>query len=313
MKRMRYGSLDLNLLMVLERLLARQSVSGAATDLGLSQPAASRALARIRETLGDPILVRAGRSMVLTERARGLVAPVSAALEAAQQVFAPPPDFDPQTATGTFTVALGDEAQAAFLGPLFARLQAEAPNIDLRIYPLQAVSLDQARRGELDLAIGPDLSALPSIAGAVDLSEVVARPLYTRRFVVAAAPGAWPEPPDLDAYLAAQHAIVSFEGGGRGFVDELLAARGLRRRVAVSVSSFQAVARLVARTRLLAVMPAEVCHTAGGALVAHPPPIDLPQMPMLVLWHPRRTTEARHRFLRQLASDVVCEQVDAMA
>ena len=268
MERMQYGHLDLNLLLVLERLLARRSVTLAAADLGLSQPATSRALQRLRDALGDPLLVRAGREMILTDRAQALAGPAVAALEAAGQVFAPAPAFDPLTATGPVVLGLGDDTQAAFLRTLYRRFRAESPGLDLRVRAVSEATVDEGRRGLLDLVLAPDLSALPAAAGAVRLDEFVTRPLYTRRFAVIADRTRWPEPPSLAAYLRAEHVIVSFEAGGRGFVDDLLEQQGARRRV---------------------------------------------PMPMLLIWHPRQTTQPRHRFLRALFTQVVQEAVAGLS
>ena len=307
MDRIPLRELDLNLLVVLERLLARGSVSAAAADLGLSQPAASRALQRLRQALGDPLLVRVGRGMVLTDRARELLAPVEEALAAARKVFAPPVAFDPATATGDLVIGVGDEVEAAFSDAIARALWERAPGIDLRLRSLGTHSVDEGRRGLIDLAISPDLGPLPPGSDQVDLSEFVQRPLYTRRFVVAAAAGRL-SALDLDLYLAASHALVSFQAGGRGFVDELLAAAGHRRRVAASVTSFRAAARLVAATDLLAVVPEEVVRTTSG-LDAFPPPFHVPDLPMLLIWHPRRTADGRHRALRELVRRAIIDRV----
>ncbi|MCA9570077.1 MAG: LysR family transcriptional regulator [Myxococcales bacterium] len=300
--------LDLNLLVALDRLLERGSVGAAARDLGISQPAMSRTLQRLRDTLGDPLFVRAGRGLVPTDHARTLREPVTEALRAFQRVFAPPPTFDPATATGPFTIAMGDEAQVAFADGVAAAIWRAAPGIDVRIRPLSAASLDEGRRGLLDLAVAPDLGPLPPTAGAISYREFVVRPLYTRRWVVAGARGRWRMPLGLEEWLAADHAIVSFDGGGRGFVDDLVEARGLRRRVAVSLTSFVSVARLLARSELLAVIPEEVVRTVGEDLVCGPPPIELPELRMLAIWHPARTTDPRNRFLREVVSDVIRER-----
>lgn len=315
MPRMVYGTLDLNLLMVLDRVIAHESVVGAARDLGLSQSATSRALQRLRDVLGDEILLRAGSGSVLTDRARTLAGPVAEALERAGDVFAPPPTFDLATARGALTLALGDELQPVVVPALVAALRAHAPGIDLRIHRLAAASVDEARRGLLDLAIAPDLDPLPDIAGAVDTSELVARGLYERTFVVIGARERWDGYRDaadglsLNDWLAADHAIVSFEGGGRGFVDELLAASGRSRRVMASVTSFPAAAELVARTDLLAVIPREVTVGRESELAVFQPPLSLPSLPMRLLWHPRQTTRARHRALRELVASITVEAV----
>jgi len=318
MERMTYGAVDLNLLLVLDRLIAHRSVTGASRDLGLSQSATSRALQRLRDALGDELLARAGADMVLTDRARELAGPVAQALEAARAVFEPPPTFELATATGALHLALGDELQPLVAPAVLGALRARAPGVDLRVRALSVGSVDEARRGLLDLAIAPDLDALPAIAGAVDTSELVARSLYARRFVVIAARGRFlPQPcgptalPPLPLadWLAADHAIVSFEGGDQGFVDTLLAARGASRRIAATASSFSAVAEIVAQTRLVAVVPHEVTRGREDRLTAFDPPIALPTLPMRLLWHPRQTTRARHRALRELVAEAALAAV----
>ncbi len=294
------AGLDLNLLVALDALLRHGSVSGAARELCLSQPATSRTLDRLRSAPGDPLFVRAGRGLVPTDRAKSLREPVTAALVAVRAVFAEPLAFDPATATGAWQLAVGDELQLAFGAALVSALRAAAPGVDVRFRPLSAASLDEGRRGVLDLAIAPDLGALPAIAGSVDYADFVTRRLYDRRFVGIARGGT--PPPDLAAWLAAPHAIVSFDGGGRGFVDDLLAERGLTRRVVASVTSFPALARLVAATDLLAVVPAEI---AGPEHAVFEVPIPLPALPILMVWHPRRTTDPRHRFLREAVAGAV--------
>jgi DNA-binding transcriptional LysR family regulator len=305
MTRMDLARLDLNLLVVLDRLLDRQSVGQAAADLHRSQPAVSRSLQRLRDALGDPLLVRVGRGMVPTERARGLAGPVAEALAAARRVFAPPDDFDPAAADGALVVAAGDDVQHAFADALATALWSRCPGVDLRLSALSAATVEAGRRGDIDLALSPDLSALPRIAGRVDTSEFVHQRLYERRFVVAEAASAGHHDLTLERWLAASHAIVSFETGGRGFVDELLAERGLSRRVAASLTSFIGVAHLVERSGLLAVMPAEVVRAMGPGLRAWPVPIPVPTLPMSLIWHPRQTRDPRHRYLRELVAEAI--------
>lgn len=303
MARIDLRELDLNLLVVLERLLARGGVGAAAADLGLSQPAVSRSLQRLRDTLGDPLLVRVGHEMVPTERALELREAVEDALQAARRVFEPPATFDPRHATGAFVIALGDEAQIAVGPAIAAAVWAHCPGIDLRFHQLSARTVAEGRRGDVDLALSPDLGVLPLVAGGVDTSEFVHRRLYTRRFVVIARAGT--PPLDLASWLAADHVIVSFEAGGRGFVDDLLAARGLTRRVAASVTSFVAAAHLVASSRLVGVVPAEVAGLLGDRLSVSAPPIDVPSLPIELLWHPRVSADPRHRFVRERVAEAV--------
>ncbi len=310
MERMDIAGLDLNLLVALDRLLTHRSVTRAAADLGLSQPATSRALGRLREVLGDELLVRVGREMLPTPRARALEGPAAAAVAAARAVFQPPSAFDPASAEGALVMALGDEALLAFGDAILAALRAAAPGVDLRVRALSAVTATEARQARIALALAPDLTALSPTAGAPDLSDFVFQPLYARRFVLATAADGGPL--DLDGLCAATHAIVSFEAGGWGFVDDLLEAMGRRRRVAVSVPSFAAAARMVATAGVVATLPAELV-ALDPALRAWPHPLDLPRVPVGLVWHPRDTRDARHRFLRELVRDAVLSRVGAWA
>ncbi len=153
-----------------------------------------------------------------------------------------------------------------------------------------------------DVALLPDLDALPRIAGRADTSELVHQHVYDRRFVVAEASSAGHDDLTLERWRAASHVIVSFERGGRGFVDELLAERVWSRRVAASLTSFIGVAHLVERSRLLAVLPAEVVRAVGPGLRAWPVPIPVPTLPMWLAWHPSQTRDARHRYLREIVA-----------
>ncbi len=308
---MNLGTVDLNLLVALDRLLASGSVTVAARELGVTQPALSRSLQRLRDLLGDPLFVRAGRGLTPTPRALELREPLAVALHAVRRVVAPPETFDPHTATGTYTLAMADENQVAFTDAVVQAIAEAAPGVDVRIRALTAASVEDGRRGTIDLALSPDLSPLPATAGAADISEFHHRELYLRRFVVASSP-AFPRPTlTLAEYAAADHVIVSFEGGGWGFVDDLLAERGLRRRVAASVTSFYAAASVVARTRLLVTLPEEVARAAPGGLVCCVPPLPLPTLRMLLLWHPRTHASPRHRYLRELVARAVVERVGA--
>jgi DNA-binding transcriptional LysR family regulator len=301
MERMNLASVDLNLLVALERLLARRSVTAAAADLGVTQSAMSRTLDRLRDLFEDPLLVRVGRGLVATDRAMSLEAPVGVALRAVRHALTPPAPFDAATDRGDFVVAIGDDLEQALADRIVAALWAAAPGVDLRFRSLGMHTIDEARRGLVDVAVTPDLSALPPSAGAVDLSEFVHRPLYRRRFVLAARTD---PPADLDAYVAAHHVIVSFEAKGRGFVDDLLDGLGRRRRVAASVTTFPAMARLVAATHLVGLMPAEVAALVPSIRTAAPP-FDVADVPIELVWHPRHTSDARHRFLRDVVADAV--------
>ncbi len=305
MQSMDLAGLDLNLLVALDRLLRAGSVTAAAAELGITQPAMSRTLARLRDALDDPLFVRDGRSVAPTVRARELAGPVREALDAAERVFARPEPFDAATARGEVRIALGDETQASFADAILTLLWKRAPGLDIRIHPLSVASVGEARRGEIELALGPDLSGMPRGQTGPDLGEFVMRPLYDRRFVVVSSPRHPRREFTLASFAACDHLVAGPDASGRGFVDDYLEAAGHHRRVAAAVSSFRTAARVVARTGLIATLPDDVVRTVGVKLVIAPPPLELPVLPMCLLWHPRHTTEPRHRFVREVVAEAI--------
>lgn len=300
------AGLDLNLLLALDRLIAHRSVTEAARALGVTQPAMSRTLGRLRDALDDPLFVREGRALVPTPRALALAPKVTVAVRAAAAVFEPDAPFDPVAERGSFTLGMGEETQRAFAPAIVARLWTDAPGLDLRFRPLSVRSVEESRRGELDLALGPDLSALPRVAsGGVDLSELVQRPVYERRFVVVSSPAHPRRRLGLKTFARLPHVVAGPDSSGRGFIDDYLEGHGLARRVAAAVTTFDAAAALVAESALIATLPDDVVRTSPRRLVTAPPPVPIPPVPMLLLWHPRDTTDARHRFVRERVAEAI--------
>ncbi|MEQ1508301.1 MAG: LysR substrate-binding domain-containing protein, partial [Myxococcota bacterium] len=266
----------------------------------------------LREVLGDPLLVRDGRSLVLTERARALVPAVQAALSAVQTVFEAPPTFDPLAARGEVRLAFGDDTQAAFAGPLIRAFDRVAPGLDLRFHPLGFQTVREGRRGTIDLAFSPDLSALPPSAGRVDLGDFVVRRLYDRRFVTLWSPDRpGPPPTTLARFAEARHVLVSQDGSARGFVDDLLDAVGVVRRIGVTVPSLATAVHLVATTDLVGTLPSELATIVAHPVVQAEPPVAIPPVPMLLVWHPRLGADPRHRFVREQVARTILEAQSA--
>ncbi|MEC7520921.1 MAG: LysR family transcriptional regulator [Myxococcota bacterium] len=306
MKVMHLAALDLNLLLALDRLLAHRSVTAAAAELGVTQPAMSRTLGRLRDALDDPLFVREGRALVPTPRALALTPRVTEAVRAAAAVFAPDAPFDPARERGVFTLAMGEETQRALAPAIVRRVWEEAPGLDLRFRALTVESVEEARRGEVDLSIAPDLAALPrSAGGGVELSELVQRPLYERRWVVCSSTDRPRRRLSLKTYARLAHVVPGPDASGRGFIDDYLESHGLSRRVAASVATFDAAASLVAGTELIATLPDDVVRTSPHALVLASPPVPIPVVSMLLLWMPRDTTDPRHRFVRGRVAEAV--------
>lgn len=304
-------SRDLSLLLALDALLQEESVTRAAQRLGLSTPAASHSLARIRERLGDPILVRAGRKMVLTPRAEELRPLVRSLVSDATRVLSSPSAFSPRGLTRTFTVFTTDHVLLV-LGPALDRiLRAEATGVSLRYLPSVEDDWVPLRDGRADLSVCI-LGHFPE--------EFRTRRLFTDRFVCAVREGnpRVGKKLTLDEYLALDHVVVS-PLGRPSAVDAALAERGLARRIRRTVPYFLTGLLMAATTddvltvsdrAALALAP-----TLGLRLLE--PPLPLPSYALNLLWHPRLENEPANAWLREVfvraAREAVPEQHQAPA
>lgn len=297
--------LDLNLLVTLDTLLAERNVSRAAKRLHLSQPAISTRLTRLRELLGDPLLLPAQRGMIPTQRALELQAPLHAALEGVRQVVAEGSPFDPATATATIAIAASDYVQYSILMPLALALRREAPGLGIAWRTIDTSILDtQMARGEVDLALTTPETAPETLR---------MRTLYREAYVAIVRPDhpALPGPLDLDTFCRLDHVIVSPEGGGfHGPVDAALAAIGLRRRVALSAPGFLVVPEIVARSNMIALVPTRVADDRVGRVRLLEPPLSVPGFDMAMVWHDRTTTHPLHRWLRQRIIELIPRKTD---
>jgi DNA-binding transcriptional LysR family regulator len=284
---------DLGLLVTLDALLQTGSVTAAARRVGLSTPAMSHALARIREQLGDAILVRAGRGMTLTPRAEALKPRVHAVVNEARATLAPEPPLAPSEVVRTFVIRATDHVLAVLGVALDRILVAEAPSVSLRFTlntPDDAAAL---RDGAADLAIGI-YGELPQ--------EMRSRPLMTDRFVCVVRQG-HPEIGKrltLDHFVRTPHIQVAPRGKPGGYVDDVLRERGLERRVARAVPFFLTALHLVARTDYLLTISERVARAMAPSLglVVFDPPIELRPYALSLVWHPRLDGDSAHQFLR---------------
>jgi len=286
--------LDLNLLATLDALLAERNVTHAARRLNLSQPALSARLTRLREILGDPLLIPAQRGMVLTERARELREPLHAALEAVRQVVTTTAHFDPATAKATITIAASDYVQYAVLMPLICRLRRDAPGIRIawRVINLPAL-IGQMERGEVDIALTTPESA-PDI--------LRQRALYREKYVSIARIGhaEIAGSIDLDLFCRLDHVLVSPEGGGfTGPTDIALGALGRMRLTCLSSPGFLMVPEIVSRSDMIALVPHRIVQGRGLPLQILPPPICVPGFDIVMAWHDRTTAHPIHRWVRE--------------
>ncbi len=294
------SAVNLNLLPVLDALLAERSVSRAGARLGLSQPAVSNALAQLRALLGDPLLIRRAGGMVPTDRALSLAQPVRAALLAVEQTLTPPAAFDPATARRDFVVMTNDFVAFALLPRLLARLQREAPGIRLHVRAFQEhIVPPELDRGDADLSLGFAFT-LPAGHQAVDL--------FRDRFVLVARKGhpAVPGRITLSGYTRLAHVVVSHEPNARGVVDDALAALGMTRQVALRLSHFLLVPPVVAATDYVAALSEVVARPMSRRLPLQilKMPLQVPTATVRLIWNDRTTASPAHAWLRGVVAEV---------
>ena len=242
--------IDLNLLVLFEAVLAERHVARTAARLSLSPSAVSHGLARLRRLFGDPLFLKHPKGVVPTERALELAEPVADILARTRSVVGGVQPFDPKTARRRFKIGAPDAALAVVLPPLLAHLRKTAPRIDIAIRDLPRLAWDHVL-ASLD-AREIDLALLPTAPPA----RFAARTLYKEDFVVAARIGhPYLRKPTMANYCAADHIVISPSGDPRGLVDDVLAKKGLARRVALTVPNFMLALAIIADTDILAAMP----------------------------------------------------------
>lgn len=291
--------LDLNLLVVLQALLAERSVTRAAERLALSQPAVSHALARLRRSFGDRLLVRTPRGMEPTPRAKAMTEPLERALADLTRAVSSPGEFDPRRARGRFHVATDDYLELVLMPRLLARVWREAPGIDIHVHNVSARSGHDLAEGRIDFIVDP-LDALGQLPGAYS------QRILDERFVciVRAGHPALGKPLTAKAFASLSHALVVPAGRPGSIVDTALAKLGLRRRVAIAIPHFIAAPAIIRETDAIATLPRRIALTLGDGLTLIEPPIALPTFTIETVWHERNHNDPAHAWLRACISEV---------
>lgn len=290
---------DLNLLITLDAVLAEGSVARAARRLRLSPSAMSRALARLRRTTGDPLLVRAGRGLVPTPRALELREQVSQLVWNAKEVLRPAEGLELQKLERTFTLRTSDGFVESFGSSLLRRVLKDAPRVRLRF--VQKVQQDNAplRAAEVDLETG--------VVAEGTAPEFRVSALFRDRFVGvirAKHPMAKQKKVTVAQFAAGEHVFVDRRGGDRGVVDEALAARGLERRIVAIVTGFSAALAIVRTSDLIAVVPERHTTALRDGMHTFQLPVATPEIAVSMLWHPRLDADPAHRWLRTCVREV---------
>ena len=302
-----FRTLDLNLLRVFDEVMAEGSLTRAARNLSLTQPAVSNALRRLRETLGDELVQRSGQGMAPTPRARAIWPAVREALAQLQSSLIPN-EFVPAEANTSFVLAMSDASAAELIPVLTETLEKQAPRVTLRVVPLTTRDPRSMLDEEAcDLAVGYFPSMLADLTARTQSGEpqpFFHQRLFTGEYVCVMrkdhplAQG----PLTIDAFCAARHMLVSFSGRPFGFVDEALATLGRERFVVMTVNQFFTAARVVANANLLTVLPLHFVKVTGYAdqLVFRPLPFEVSPVLVDAVWHRRSQQRSSHVWLREV-------------
>lgn len=291
------SSLDLNLLRYLAVLVQEGSVSRTADRLGVTQPAVSAALKRLRHAFGDPILVRSGQSMAPTPRALDMADRVAPMLVGVRELLERRGPFDAKKARRSFTLMGSDYVQFFVLPGLCARVEAEAPAVQIEHRPANPSKVEAwLESGQVDLGIGYLASPPPALRTRLLFGDK--QVCLVRRKHPALARG-------IDAAMYAQLPHVAISPGGAGYygaqIDALLKSQGIRRRVALTLPSFLAMPYVVARTDYIATVPKRFATYFANLLPLEivPAPLALPSFEISLFWHERVHTDLPNTWLRQ--------------
>jgi DNA-binding transcriptional LysR family regulator len=289
---------DLNLLVTLDVLLTEGSVARAAQRLRLSPSAMSRALARVREATGDPLLVRAGRGLVPTPRALELRARVGPLVQDAEAVLRPAEQLKFERLSRTFTLRTSEGFVENFGLGLIARVGTEAPGVRLRFVPKPDKDSGPLRDGTVDLETG--------VVGKATGPEVRAQALFRDRFI-----GVVRKSHPLGKgritparYAGGRHIMVSRRGLETGPIDEALKPFGLERAIVTIVGGYSTALALARSSDVIASVPERHTGTLRAGMHSFPLPVSMPEITVSLLWHPRMDADPAHRWMRDCVREV---------
>jgi DNA-binding transcriptional LysR family regulator len=306
---MNFDAFDLNLLRVFNALMRERNVTRAGERIGLSQPAVSAALNRLRAAFGDELFVRNAGQMEPTPRAIALAEPIGDALRRVERVVGSSLPFDAAMTEREFAIWGIDYVSYLLAPPLLASLTRTAPGIVIRLIDGRVGPIGQLlETGEIDLAV----EVMHELT-----DPVRSQFLFEERYVVIAAAGhpeiaaagtnaQQPSVFDLELYCRLPHVLHSLSGGVSGNVDAALAAIGRRRHVALSLPHFFTIAQAVAASRMIATFPERLARAVAPAmnLRIFAAPIDLAPISLAMIWHRRNDNDAAHLWLRQQVMSV---------
>lgn len=292
--------IDLNLLLLLHWLLVERSVTRAGERVSLSQPAASRALGRLRDLFGDELLVQSGRTLIPTKLALNLAPELEIAVGQMRRAIRQDETFNPETFEGTLSFASNDYLASVASHILSEEMTALSVNLNSTWRPLSADVMEDVISGRIDFVLAPEAAraAIPKTAA---MEDMVIKSFLTDTFVLfgpKSHPAFQVRRLDLAMFADLDQVMVSPSGSGPGIVDKLLAKENLSRRVRYRTWSFLHAAELALSTQSVAVLPARLAkHHPHGATRALP--LKVPPITSFIAWHSNRTKDPVHKWVRQ--------------
>ena len=294
------AAVDLNLLKAFEALLRERSVTRAAISIGVSQPALSHSLTRLRHLFGDELFIRLPHGMEPTPKAQEIGILVAAALDRVRQALDLQHGFDPATTRRSFSAAIAEYAEVALIERLTGQMVAGAPHADLRLSPFDPTTApDQLDAGAVTLAVGHFRDQAPRFGRRLIYRERLSALVHRHHPVLETA--LTPE-----RYVAWPHAVVSPSGKAIRSIDAHLAARGLKRRVAATMGTYLALPLVLRSSDMIATLPGTTAETLVG-LVPDLVRIDLPFVQLVevsMVWHVKTETDPAERWFRDLVAEV---------
>lgn len=285
---MRFKGLDLNLLLCLETLIEQQNVTRTAEIMGLSQPAVSAGLSRLRGFFGDPLLVQNGKRMLPTPYALRLLPAIKSILADVDALVSIPPYFNPANASRRFRICASDFLASVIWSPLLSRLASSAPALEFELIPMDDNATQRLDRGEIDILITPDSYISHNHPSELLLEEghVVAgwngNPLLSG-------------PLSMESFLTAGHVAVEIGSANRmSFAESFMRSQGIHRRIEVRASSFTIIPDLLSGTKRLAVMHQRLARKVQRhyPIACSPLPFDMPPMREMIQHHRARSEDA---------------------
>lgn len=299
---MDFHGIDLNLLAAFDALISERNVTRAAIQVGVSQPAMSAALARLRKLLGDPLFLRGANGLLPTPRARELAEPISQALRQLEATLVKRPDFVASEANLSVNLGLSDYPAFVLLPVLLEALAEQAPGIAINVHAFsdRDHAVDLLDAGVIDAAIG--------VPPTNPEGRILTRPVLRDEFVtiIASKHPAARRGMDMKTYLSLPHALASPEGQRHGLVDQALAQQGLQRKLALTLPQMFALPAVVARTCMTATVMKRVALSSAASpkLAFFPPPVALPEIVFHLIWHRRSDRHAAQQWLRSLIESI---------